>query len=154
MNHASAFSLQTVHGNPVSAAAGVAVLATIEGDGLVDNAERVGAVLCGCAARPRRPPPADRRRPWAGSRHRRRNWWSGDDRSPAKKETAKVVYRAFELGLVLYYVGVGSNVLEMTPPLTLTEAEALEGVAILDRALSDVEAGRVDDDTVQAFAGW
>ena len=56
-------------------------------------------------------------------------------RTPAKHETALTAYRAFELGLVLYYVGVNSNVLELTPPLTLTKDEASAGIDLLDRAL-------------------
>jgi 4-aminobutyrate aminotransferase len=47
-----------------------------------------------------------------------------------------------------------SNVLEITPPLILTEAEADEGVALLDQALSDVEEGRVSDDAIARYAGW
>ena len=64
------------------------------------------------------------------------------------------VCRAFQLGLVLYYVGVRSNVLEFTPPLTLTENQAQEGVAMLDQALADVAAGRVDESLLAEFAGW
>jgi hypothetical protein len=45
---------------------------------------------------------------------------------------AKIVYRAFELGLVVFYGGIYSNVMEITPPLIMTEAE-VDGVAILDR---------------------
>jgi 4-aminobutyrate aminotransferase len=78
----------------------------------------------------------------------------GDAKAPARRETAKVVYRAFELGLVLYYVGINSNVLEMTPSLLLSTGEAETAVEILDRALTDVEAGRVADDVVAGFAGW
>ncbi|WP_245508907.1 hypothetical protein [Bradyrhizobium nanningense] len=48
-------------------------------------------------------------------------------RKPAKRETAMTAYRAFENGFVLFYVGVNSNVLELTPPLTLTIEEADRG---------------------------
>jgi 4-aminobutyrate aminotransferase len=75
-------------------------------------------------------------------------------KTPAKQTTAKVVYRCFELGLVLYYVGMASNVLELTPPLPLTMKEADDAVAILRAALSEVEAGRVADSVLEGFEGW
>ncbi|GAA4160370.1 aspartate aminotransferase family protein [Shinella granuli] len=151
LNHAVAFSLQTVHGNPVCAAAALAVLQTIERDNLVANAERTGRMLREALDR-------------LATRHalignvRGRGLALGVELvangAPALRQTALAVYRAFQLGLVLYYVGVNSNVLEFTPPLTLTEAEAQEGVAILDQALADVAAGRVDEALLADFAGW
>ncbi|MGJ7038533.1 4-aminobutyrate aminotransferase [Shinella sp. BE166] len=154
LNHAVAFSLQTVHGNPVCAAAALAVLQTIERDHLVQNAERTGNVLREALNR-------------LAARHslignvRGRGLALGVElvtdrttREPAARQTALTVYRAFQLGLVLYYVGVRSNVLEFTPPLTLTENQAQEGVAILDQALADVAAGHVDESLLAEFAGW
>jgi 4-aminobutyrate aminotransferase len=65
------------------------------------------------------------------------------------------VYRSYELGLLIYYVGTASvRVLEITPPLLLTEADVDEGVDILDQALYDVEAGKVSDELVAPYAGW
>jgi 4-aminobutyrate aminotransferase len=154
MNHAVAFSLQTVHGNPVCAAAALAVLETIERDRLTDNAASTGRVLRdGLDA-------LARRHALIGD-VRGHGLALGVElvsdragRTPATRETALTVYRAFQLGLVLYYVGVRSNVLEFTPPLTLTEGEAREGLAILDQALTDVAAGRVDETLLADFAGW
>jgi 4-aminobutyrate aminotransferase len=154
MNHAAAFSFQTVHGNPVSAAAALAVLETIECDRLADNAGKVGRHLM-----------------TEFESLKQKHGLIGDVRgrglaigvelvagrsgkAPAKTEAALTVYRAFELGLVLYYVGVNSNVLEFTPPLTLTKEEASAGVDLLDQALTDVTAGRVDAKALAAFAGW
>ncbi len=75
-------------------------------------------------------------------------------RTPARAQTAQIVYRAHELGLVLYYVGMRSNVLELTPPLVLTEADIDAALDLLDSALADVAAGRVDAGAVRQFAGW
>ena len=59
------------------------------------------------------------------------------------RTTAKVIYRAYQLGAVFFYVGLNGNVLELTPPLTLSEAEAEEGIDIIDRAMTDVHHGLV-----------
>ncbi len=154
MNHRTAFSFQTVHGNPVCAAAALAVLDTIEEDDLTGNASRTGAYLLDGLER------LKEKHALIGD-VRGRGLALGVElvadratREPAARETAMTVYRAFELGLVLYYVGVNSNVLEFTPPLTLTRDEAQAGIELLDRALADVAAGRVDPRAVEAFQGW
>ena len=67
---------------------------------------------------------------------------------------ARLVYRCFELGLLVIYCGLLANVIEMTPPLTLAPHEADEALAILEEALADVEAGRFDDAKLARFQGW
>lgn len=154
MDHATAFAMQTLHGNPVSVAAASAVLATIEGEQLADNAAATGAFLLqGLEA-------LKATHPSIGD-VRGRGLAIGIElvsdraaKTPSKMLAAKTVYRAWELGLVLYYVGLNSNVLELTPPLVLSRAQASDAIAILDRALADVEQGRVSDDAVKDFAGW
>ncbi len=47
MDHATAFSKQTLHGNPVCASAARAVLRTIDDDGLVAKASDIGDYLLG-----------------------------------------------------------------------------------------------------------
>jgi 4-aminobutyrate aminotransferase len=155
MDHAPAFALQTTAGNPVATAAGRAVLDTIAADGLVERANRVGRRLAsGLRA--------------LSTRHamigevRGRGLAIGVDlvSDPASRApvpvatTAKVIYRAYQLGAVFFYVGLRGNVLELTPPLTLSEAEADEGVAIIDQALSDVSRGLVSDADVAPFMMW
>lgn len=154
MNYATAFSMQTLHGNPVCAAAGLAVLNTLKTEDLIQNATTTGDYLQSKLV--------------SLAKHheiigdvRGRGLTIGvelvsnrQQKTPAAQQAAKVVYRAFELGLVLYYVGMNSNVLELTPPLNLSSAEADEGVEILDRAIHDVTNGHVPDDAIRAFEGW
>jgi 4-aminobutyrate aminotransferase len=155
MDHAPAFALQTTAGNPVATAAGRAVLRAIATEGLCARAERVGGVLAGAL------------RAIAGRQAligevRGRGLTVGVDlvadrasRAPVPvTTTAKVIFRAWQLGAVFFYVGLRGNVLELTPPLTLTEAEAEEGAAIIDQALTDVAAGLVADADVAPFMMW
>jgi 4-aminobutyrate aminotransferase len=153
LDNPPAAALLTTAGNPVCAAAGRAVLATIVGEGLPERAAQTGAVL------------AQGLRALAGSPGSER---IGDVRGRGlaiglelvDPETgqrdpqlaAQVVYRAWELGAVLYYVG--GNVLEITPPLVLTESEAHRAVDIIGAAIADAAAGRVDIAEVQRYAGW
>lgn len=154
MNFAPAFSFQTLHGNPVCAAAALAVLEAIEGDRLAENAAKVGGHLLSRlqALKQSHPLIGDVR--GKGLAIGVELVSDGATRKPARRETAMTAYRAFELGLVLFYVGVNSNVLEFTPPLTLTREEADRGVEMLDMALTDVEQGKIDPSLASAFAGW
>ncbi|MEY3606796.1 MAG: hypothetical protein RL289_976, partial [Actinomycetota bacterium] len=64
----------------------------------------------------------------------------------------KTVYRAWELGVVVYYVG--ANVLEVTPPLTVQAHEIEQGIRIIAQAIADAKAGLVTDEMISAFSGW
>jgi 4-aminobutyrate aminotransferase len=154
MDYASSFSMQTLHGNPIAASAGLAVLETIEAEGLAGNASDVGGYL------KLKLQALAQQSPLIGE-VRGRGLAIGAElvldrasKAPASRETAKVVYRCFELGLVLYYVGMSSNVLEFTPSLNLTRDEVDEAVGILGAALEDVAGGRVPDSALVGFEGW
>jgi 4-aminobutyrate aminotransferase len=149
-----ALNMFTMAGNPVGCAAANAHLDQIERLDLVARAGRTGAYLL------RRFQDLRAEHPLVGD-VRGLGMILGIEavrdrttKEPAPLETAKIVYRAFELGLLVFYGGIRSNVVEVTPPLILTEAEAEEGVAILDRAIGDVEAGAVPDERVARYAGW
>ena len=155
LDHRPAFAIQTTGGNPVCTAAGLAVLRTILDEDLPAHAARMGKQL------------ADGLRK-LGERHatigdvRGRGLAIGVDlvqdrerKTPVEATTtAKVILRAYELGASFIYVGLAANVLEITPPLNLSDAECAEGLAIIDRALTDVAAGRVSDEAVQAYMNW
>lgn len=147
-------ALFTMAGNGNSCAAGLAVIEEIERLGLVERSATNGAALhrllterllehsivgdvrgkgmiCGVEL------VEDRR-----------------SKEPNTALPAKIVYRAWELGMIVYYAGNWGNVLEITPPLVI-ETDAIEqGVEILDRAIADVLDGAVSDETVAGFAGW
>lgn len=146
-------ALYTISGNATSCAAAMAGLDVLDRDGLVERADTVGRYLL------------DRLQTLF--RHDRvgdvrgRGMICGVDlvKDRASKTAdqalaARVVYRAWELGLIVFYAGTFGNVLEITPPLIMTEAEVDEGVGILDQAIDDAIAGRVDDAAVAAYAGW
>ena len=155
LDHTAAFAMQTTAGNPVCTAVGGAVLETIVKENLAARADDMGKKMRAGLAK-------------LAERHemigdvRGRGLAIGVDlvssretRAPVSATmTAKVIYRAYELGANLIYVGLDANVLEITPPLTVSEAEVEEGLDIIDRALGDVATGVVSDENVQAFMNW
>ncbi|MEA3107649.1 MAG: 4-aminobutyrate aminotransferase [Gammaproteobacteria bacterium] len=155
MDHAPAFAIQTTGGNPVATAAGRAVLRVIAAENLVERAAQIGEILANGLRS------LSERHPMIGN-VRGRGLALGvelvsdrESREPvAAATTAKVIYRAYQLGAVFFYVGLRANVLELTPPLTLSEAEAREGVEIIDQAMTDVSRGLVSDADVAPFMMW
>ena len=151
---APAINMYTVAGNPVSATAGLATLAYIRDHDLVANAARVGRLLLEgfeslMASHPLIGDVRGKGMILGVELVRERT-----TKEPADSEAAKLVYRCKELGLLNFYGGIYSNVIEVTPPLTLTPEEAERGLVLFEEALSDVEAGRVADETLGAYAGW
>jgi 4-aminobutyrate aminotransferase len=155
MDFAPAFSIMTTSGNPVSVSAGRTVLKTIQNENLISNANIVGKNL------------QEGFRQLANKHEligdvRGRGLAIGvelvknrhQNKKAAKLETAKIVYRAYELGLVIFYVGMESNVLELTPPLIMNENESKLGLEILNQAFTDVSNGLVPDSTIEKYKGW
>jgi 4-aminobutyrate aminotransferase len=150
----TAINMYTVAGNPVSCTAGLATIETIERNGLVENARLIGNYLLDGLNRLMRTHPIIGEARGKGMILGVELVRDRDTKEAAATEAAKVVYRCKELGLILFYGGIYSNVLEITPPLTMTRQEADRGLAIIDEALSDVEHGRFPDEKLGAYAGW
>lgn len=75
-------------------------------------------------------------------------------KQPAAEQTSAICYRAYELGLIVFYVGIHGNVIEITPPLIITKEEIDRAVAILDQAFTDLKEGKINMSEVRKYAGW
>lgn len=147
-----AAALLTMAGNPICTAAGREVLRILIEEDMAGRADRAG------------------RRLRAGLREamcdipqigdvRGRGLAIGlelvkpDGRMTPDRELAQMaVYRAWELGLVVYYVG--GHVLEITPPMVIADDEVDLAVTIITQAVKEAAAGLVSLATVKAYAGW
>jgi 4-aminobutyrate aminotransferase len=137
MNAVPAISFSTFGGNPVSAAAGNAVLDYVLDHDLQANAARVGAILLdGLRALDTE----------IVGEVRGRGLMIGVElvrpgtTEPDPAATVRVFEECRAGGLLVGKGGLYNNVLRMGPPLTLTEDEAREGLAILVDALTRVDA--------------
>ncbi|MGA2665265.1 MAG: aspartate aminotransferase family protein [Nitrososphaerales archaeon] len=147
------FAYSTLVGNAIGTAAGIATIEIIERDRLPERAAKLGRKL------KRRLEEMKEAHPLIGD-VRGEGLLLGvelvSDRKtkrPARLETAKVVYRAWELGLLTVFVGDDGNVIEITPPLVIQDEELEAGAEILDRAIADVERGLVPDSVVRPYTG-
>jgi 4-aminobutyrate aminotransferase len=149
LDGAPASALLTTSGNPVCAAAGRAVLELLTTHALPERAAAAGErLLAGLRANPSR----------GQGDTRGRGLTIGvdivdpDSGAPSPSLARKVVYRAWQLGAVVFYVG--GHVLEVTPALRIDDDEVDRGVDILLRAIADASAGAVSEDEVAPYVGW
>ncbi|WP_076865810.1 aspartate aminotransferase family protein [Bradyrhizobium mercantei] len=128
----------TFGGNPVSAAAGMAVLDVIERENLIENAGRTGTDLRERleALRARHELVAEVRGAglFIGVELRRGN-------APAGAETAKLVNAMRGRGVLISAAGPGANVLKIRPPLVFREDHSDLLVEALDQALKEIPIG-------------
>jgi 4-aminobutyrate aminotransferase len=139
VNAVPAISFSTFGGNPVSAAAGNAVLDYVLDHDLQANAQRVGTILRdGLRAATASSPVV--------AEVRGRGLMIGVEfvRPGTVQPDPAVTLRVFDEcrrgGLLVGKGGLYNNVLRMGPPLTLTEDEAREGLAILTAAIERAAA--------------
>lgn len=125
----------TFGGNPVSAAAGIAVLEVIESEGLIGNARRIGAYLLEQLRQlqARHALIAEIRGTglFIGVELRR----GGKDRTPAGDAAADIVNALRERRVLISAAGPHGNVLKIRPPLVFGAEHADLLVEQLDQAL-------------------
>ena len=129
----------TYGGNPVSTAAGLAVLDVIDADGLQENARVVGGRLRSGLER------LSRSHPLVGD-VRGLGLMLGVElvrdrgtKEPAKSETLDVLEAAREAGVLIGKGGLDGNVLRIKPPMCITKPDVDFALDVFDRTLSSVE---------------
>lgn len=132
----------TFAGNTVSCAAAVAVLKTIEKDGLIAHARHVGKVLLDgiSALSARHPAIGDVR--GAGLFVGVELVADRKTRTPDRGLTNQVVNLMRQKGVLISACAKGHNVLKIRPPLILTEEQAGRVIEVLDQALTEATAAR------------
>jgi 4-aminobutyrate aminotransferase/(S)-3-amino-2-methylpropionate transaminase len=131
----------TYGGNPVAAAAALAVLDLIERDGLVDRAKVVGDTIMD------RFRDLERRHPEVGDVRGRGAMCAIELVSdPGTKEPlgadamGAIARGALERGVIVLTAGTYGNVVRLLPPLTIDEALLADGLDVLDEAVAEALA--------------
>jgi 4-aminobutyrate aminotransferase/(S)-3-amino-2-methylpropionate transaminase len=127
----------TYGGNPMSCAAGLAVLDVIDGEKLLDRANAIGARIRArfeaMAATNRFSSIGDIR--GLGAMMAVELVKDRTSREPAADLTKKLVSACAKAGLIILSCGVNGNVIRFLPPLTISDAVLDEGLAILEAEL-------------------
>ncbi len=134
----SRIHFNTFGGNPVSMAAGLAVLEVIDQDGLQENARKVGARLVRGLRRLQEGHPLVGGVRGLGLMLGLELVSDRATRAAATTQTLEVLEAAREMGVLLGKGGLEGNVLRIKPPLCITPEDADFAVDVLDRALAKV----------------
>ena len=138
----------TYSGHPLACAAAVATINAMAEEGIVENAARIGETRHRPGpARARRAPPVASARcaAWASSgrwtsygTRRRASRWCRTTRAGAANAPMAEFAAACKSGGLWPFVNM--NRTHVVPPCNITEAEAKEGLAVLDEALTVADA--------------
>ena len=129
----------TFGGNPVSMAAGLAVMEVIEEEGLQRNAKVVGGRLKAGLERLAAVHPIVGDVRGMGLMLGVELVTDREARTPAQAETLEVLEAAREMGVLLGKGGLAGNVLRIKPPMCITADDVDFALDVLDRAFARAE---------------
>ena len=133
----------TFTGHPVSCVAALAVMETIEQDGLLARANKIGERF------EQRARDWQKRWPLVGDVRGRGAMRaielvrSRESREPAEEETKAVTRFCYEHGLIVLSTGSYNNVIRLLVPLVVTDAQFDEGLGVLESALASVHEAKI-----------
>jgi 4-aminobutyrate aminotransferase / (S)-3-amino-2-methylpropionate transaminase / 5-aminovalerate transaminase len=125
----------TYGGNPLATSAALAVLDTIERDGLVERAARIGELMT-----ERLLEMATRSSLIGDLRGRGALVDDRDAKHPAKEAANRVIEECYKQGVVVLKAGTFDNVIRFLPPLTIDEGLLMEGFDVVEKALATAES--------------
>jgi 4-aminobutyrate aminotransferase/(S)-3-amino-2-methylpropionate transaminase len=129
----------TFGGNPLACAAALAVLDTVEREGLLARAERVGSLMT------TRLHEMAERFSLIGDVRGRGAMVAMElvedpaTRAPAKHTTSRLIEECFRQGVIVLKAGTYDNVIRLLPPLSIDEGLLSEGLDVLEKALATVD---------------
>ncbi|HXW54514.1 MAG TPA: 4-aminobutyrate--2-oxoglutarate transaminase [Candidatus Cybelea sp.] len=134
----------TFGGNPLSCAAALAAIETIERENLCGRAEDLGRAFDSRARqwKSRFPLIGDVR--GVGAMRAIELVRSPEGREPAREETEQITRYGYEHGLIVLSAGTYGNVIRLLVPLVVTDAQFDEGLDVLEAALASVAESRLE----------
>jgi 4-aminobutyrate aminotransferase/(S)-3-amino-2-methylpropionate transaminase len=134
----------TYGGNPLSCAAALAAIETLERENLPERAEKLGQRFDSRARdwNKRWPLIGDVR--GLGAMRAVELVRSRDTREPAKEEAEEVLRHCREHGLILLSAGSYGNVLRLLVPLVITDDQFDEGLGVLESSLATVAESQME----------
>ena len=129
----------TFGGNPLACAAGLAVLDSIESDGLLKRAERLGEVMLGRLNEMSERFSAIGEVRGRGAMVAMELVEDRATKAPAKRATGRLVEECYTQGVIILKAGTFDNVIRLLPPLTIEEDLLIEGLDVVEKALSVID---------------
>jgi len=75
-------------------------------------------------------------------------------KKPDRVTALKIIWRAWEKGLIMMTYGKYGNVLRIAPPLTIPREDLDKGIDIIEESIRDVVSGKVPDEVVEKMTAW